>query len=152
MRRRRPRLNRDNLASGKVVVRANDAELTRRNHFSQYRLLGLQAAHVGLHVCYNGSLFEIRSRDFQDRLNGGLHGADKASNMTWKRIALLKGFNRRVDRSTTSMTQYHDHLGAQHCNPILKATQSVWCYEIAGDTYDEKFARCLVKCEFRSNS
>ena len=51
-----------------------------------------------------------------------------------------------------SMTQYHDHLGAQHFNPILKATQSVWSYEIAGDTYDEKCARCLVKCEFGSNS
>src|SRR5258707_5094836 len=96
LRFRVPRLNRDNLAGGKVVVRANDAELTRRNHFSQYRLLGLQAAHVGLHVCYNGSLFEIRSSGLQDRLHVKVHGAYKAVNITLPPNSLIKGVNHRA--------------------------------------------------------
>src|SRR5260370_25887144 len=90
LRFRVPRLNRDNLAGGQVVVRTNYAELTRRNHFTQYRLLGLQAAHVGLHVCYNGSLFEIRSRGFHNPLNRRLHRADNTTNKTRKPTALPK--------------------------------------------------------------
>src|SRR5688572_8594132 len=43
-------LDRNNLAGGQIVVGANHLELTGGDHVCQDRLLGLQPAHIGLHV------------------------------------------------------------------------------------------------------